>query len=109
MHALQDGEAAPSEGVTAALQEFDPRTALNRRAKISESAIAVKWASLRHPLNQHFQALMIMRYDGKSLGTEASDHVRNLRLMQDAAKCVMREEKYLDFKEDNFRESNSAW
>ena len=46
-----------------------------------------------------------MRYDGKSLGTEASDHVRNLRLMQDAAKCVMREEQHLDFKEDIFRES----
>ena len=54
VHALQDEAAA---GVTVALQESDTRLVVNRRAKISESSIAVKWASMRHLINQHFQAL----------------------------------------------------
>ena len=104
-HALQDEAAAPSDGVTAALQESDTRLVVNRRAKISESGIAVKWASMRHTINQHFQALVIMRYDGKNLRTEACDRKRNMYLLLDAARHCMHEAQLLEFKEDVAAES----
>lgn len=100
VHALQDEAAAPSDGVTAALQESDTRLVVNRRAKITESGIAVKWASMRHTINQHFQALVIMRYDGNNLRTEACDRKRNMYLLLDAARHCMNETQLLEFKDD---------
>jgi hypothetical protein len=99
-HALQDEAAAPSDGVTAALQESDTRLVVNRRPKISESGIAVKWASMRHAINQHFQALLVMQYDGNNLRTEACDRKRNLHLLVDAARHCMNEAQLLEFRED---------
>ena len=41
-----------------------------------------------------------MRYDGKSLQTEACDRKRNVRLILDAAKHCMHEVQYLEFRDD---------
>ena len=55
---------------------------------------------MRHTINQHFQALVIMRYDGKNLRTEACDRKRNLYLLLDAARHSMNEAQLLEFKDD---------
>ncbi len=67
---LQESHTSDAEG-----------KAVNQRPKIFESGLAVKWSALLHPLNTYFQALIVMRFDGTGLGTEASDCTRNLRVI----------------------------
>jgi hypothetical protein len=63
---------APSEGVLFAvlvgMMETDSqRTGMNRRPKISDSLFAVKWASILYSVYVHFQAVPVIRYDGKDM------------------------------------------
>jgi hypothetical protein len=99
--------SAPSEGVHSAAQESDSqRSSMNRRPKISDSWLAVKWTAIRPTLNMHYQALIIpsLRYDCKELGTEACHRPRNCRLIKDAAKCILNAEQNGDFSDDISKE-----
>ncbi len=83
-----------------------PRATMNRRPKITDSRIATKWATLRHRLNVHFQALAVIRFDGRDMMTDACNRQSNLRLIKDAAKAIMNAEMYAVFSDDIKRESN---
>ncbi len=97
--------SAPSEGVHSAVQESDSqRSSMNRRPKISDSRLAVKWTAIQPTFHMHYQALIILHFDGKELGTEACHRQRNLWLIKDAAKCVMNAEQYRDFSDDISKE-----
>ncbi len=99
--------SAPSEGVHSAVQESDSQlSSMNRRPKISDSRLAMKWTAIRPTpsLNMNYQALIILRFDCKELGTEACHSQRNLRLIKYATKCVMNAEEYEDFSHDISKE-----
>jgi hypothetical protein len=83
-----------------------PRATMNRRPKITDSGIATKWATFRHRLNVHFQALAVIRFDGRDMMTDACNRRSNLRLIKDAAKAIMNAEQYSVFHEDIKKESN---
>jgi hypothetical protein len=79
---------------------------LNRRPRVHDSWLATKWQSIRSQLNVHFQALAIMRFDGRDLQTESCYRVHNLQLIKDAAKAFMTAEVYYEFREDLCSESD---
>jgi hypothetical protein len=79
---------------------------MNRRPKITDSRIATKWAPFRHRLNVHFQALAVIRFDGRDIMTDACNRPANLRWIKDAAKAIMNAEQYAAFSDDFKRESN---
>ena len=54
----------------------------------------------------HFQALAVIRFDGRDIMTDACNRPCNLRLMKDAAKAIMNAEQYSAFSGDIKRESN---
>jgi hypothetical protein len=43
------------------------RASMNRCPKVTDNRIATKWAPIRHRLNAHFQALAVLRYDGRDM------------------------------------------
>ena len=73
---------------------------------LTDSWIATKWAPIRHRLNTHFQALAILRYDGRDMLTDSDACNRlsrsNLRfkLIKHAAKQLMSAEQYCSFYDD---------
>jgi hypothetical protein len=83
-----------------------PRASMNRRPKITDSKLATKWLPFRPRLNMHFQALAVIRFDGRDIMTDACNRQSNLRLMKDAAKAIMNAEQYSTFSDDIKRESN---
>ena len=95
-----------SEGVSASMQGDGLGNNCNRRPKIGDSWLGVKWASARHKLNIYFQALAVMRYNGLDMCIEACHTGRNLRLMKNAAKAFMNAETFASLAEDIAMESD---
>ena len=83
-----------------------PRATMNRRPKITDSWIAQKWQPMRHKLNVYFQALAVIRYDGRDMMTDACNRLTNLRMLKDAAKAIMDAEQYIAFSADIRKESS---